>query len=258
MSHTLLDYFLLTQLSAALLIFCRVGSAVMVMPGMGDVYVPARIRLMFAIALTVLLTPLLQAKMPPMAPNVLTLFVQILGEVIIGVFIGLLGRIILTVVHVAGSVIALQSSLAVASIFDPVTGNQSAVVSNILTVAAMTLFFTLNLHHIVLAAVVQSYDMFTPGRFPQVADMNILNARLISDCFNLGVMLAAPHIVFSLLFYLAGGLMTRVMPNFQIFFVMMSPQILIAMFLLFAIMPIMLQTFADFMQTQLTNFVTVN
>jgi flagellar biosynthetic protein FliR len=70
-------------------------------------------------------------------------------------------------------------------------------------------------------------------------------------------MLAAPHIIFSLLFYVAGGLMTRLMPNFQVFFIMMSPQILIAFFLLLAAMPLILEQSMNFMEQQLTNFVRV-
>jgi flagellar biosynthetic protein FliR len=68
-------------------------------------------------------------------------------------------------------------------------------------------------------------------------------------------MLSAPHIVFSFVFYLMGGLMARLMPNFQIFFVMMPPQIILAFLLLFAILPIMIQTFASFMQDKLQLFV---
>jgi flagellar biosynthetic protein FliR len=258
MTHSLLDYFVIGQLSAFLLIFCRVGSAVMVMPGFGDSYVTVRIRLLFAVAFTALLTPLLQPHMPMIAGNVLALFIQILGEVLVGVFIGLIARIVLAVVHVAGTIIAVQSSLSMASTFDPINANQSPVVSNILTIAAMTLFFTLNLHHLLFAAVVQSYDLFAPGIFPDVADMNLLNVRLIGDTFALGIMLAAPHIVYSLLFYLAGGLVARVVPNFQVFFIMMIPQIFIGILLLFALIPVIMDVFASFMQEQLGHFVAIN
>ncbi len=257
MSMSLLNYFVIGQLSAFLLIFCRVGATIMVMPGIGEMYVPARIRMLFAVAFTVLLTPILQSKMPALASNVLLLFVQLMGEIVVGIFIGLIARAILSVVHVAGTIIAVQSSLSMAAVFDPINGSQSPVISNLLTIGALMVFFALDLHHLVLAAIVQSYDLFTPGQFPQVADMNVLHLRVVADSFTLGVMLAAPHIVFSLLFYLAGGLVSRVVPNFQIFFVMMSPQIMLGLLLLFAVIPIVLQTFGNYMQEQLTNFVTV-
>jgi flagellar biosynthetic protein FliR len=155
-------------------------------------------------------------------------------------------------------VIASQSSLAVAAMFDPTSGAQSPVVANLLSLTAITLFFTLDLHHLVLAALVQSYEVFAPGALPSAQDMNILHLRMVADAFALGVALAGPHIVFSLLFYLAGGLMTRLMPNFQVFFVMMSPQIMIAFFLLMALCGTMLPIFSNYLENQYLNFVHTN
>ncbi len=258
MTLNLLDYFLVSQVTAFLMIFCRIGSALMVLPGFGDVYVNARVRLLFALAFTLVLTPLLIEQMPPAPPQPLALVFLIGGEILIGVFIGLIARVMLSALHVAGTIIAMQSALAVAAIFDPSSGGQSPVISNILTLTAITLFFSLNLHHLVLAALAQSYDVFPAAQFPRVDDMNLLYTRLMADSFTLGVMLAAPHIIFSLLFYLAGGLMTRLMPNFQVFFVMMPPQIMIALILLILGLPLMMEIFLDFMQEQLLNFVRVN
>jgi flagellar biosynthetic protein FliR len=251
---SLLDYFLVGQLSAFLLIFCRIGAAVMMMPGFGEVYVTTRTRLMFALAFSLLLTPLLQAKMPALPSSGIALTILLMGEILVGAFIGLIARAVLSVVHVAGTIIAFESSLASATVFDPIVGGQTAVVSNLLTITALTLFFVLNLHYLVLAALVQSYDVFPPGQIPAVGDMNMLMVRLVADCFSLGVMLAAPHIVFSLLFYLAGGLMTRLMPNFQVFFIMMPAQILLALFLMFAILPVIMDMYGNFMQEQFMHF----
>ncbi len=256
MTISLLDYFIISQISAFMLIFCRVGSAMLAMPGFSEVYVSTRIRLLFSLALSILLTPLLANKMPILPENPMALFVMMLGEILIGIFLGLIVRTLLTVVHVAGNLIATQSSLAVAAAFDPTSANQSAIMSNVLSLMALTMFFTLNLHHLMIAAVVQSYEVFTPGIFPGTEDMNTLNVRMMADCFRLGVILAGPHIAYSLLFYLAGGLMSRLMPNFQIFYVMIPLQIMIAVFLFLAILPTLMDMFVHFSQSQLTNFLS--
>lgn len=255
MSINFLDYFLMSQLSALAIIFFRVSAAIMTLPGFGDVYVSPRLRLLFALSFTVLLLPILGPRIPPLPSSVIGLTVLAMAEIIIGVFMGLIARTVLMSLHVAGSIIAAQSSLAVAAIFDPSNGAQSPVISNMLSLAAITLFFTTNMHHLVLAALVQSYDVFTVGQFAPLQDMNILHLRLMADAFNLGVALSAPFIVMSLVFYLAGGLMTRLMPNFQVFFVMMSPQIMIAFFLLAALTSTILGLFSNFMEEQYMNFV---
>ncbi len=251
MSLQLLDHFLIGELSAFLLIFARIGAAIMMMPGIGDIYVPTRIRLLFSVAMSVLLTPLLSDKMPPIPASTLQLGLLLITEILIGSFIGMIARTILSILHVAGTIIAYQSSLAVSSIFDPVTGAQTAVLSNFVSILALAVMFALNLHHYMLASVVESYSIFAPGKYPMVEDMFNYDARLVADCFAMGIMLAAPHIVFSFVFYLMGGLMGRLMPNFQIIAVMLPPQILIAFLLMFAILPLMMEVFVNFMQEHL-------
>jgi flagellar biosynthesis protein FliR len=254
MSLNLLEYFLVSQLSAFLFIFCRTGSALMVMPVFGDAYVSTRFRLLLAVGISLMLTPLLAEKMPTLPESLTTLGLLLISEVLVGAFIGMVARTILSALHVAGTMIAFQSSLAVSSIFDPVTGAQTAVISNFVTIVAMTVIFALNLHHYMLAAVVESYNIFSPGAYPMIEDMMKYHVRLLADSFTLGIMLAAPHIVFSLIFYLMGGLMARLMPNFQVFFVMMPPQIIIAFLLLFAILPMMVSAFIEFLRDHLLPF----
>lgn len=258
MTVNLLDYFLLTQIMAFFMIFVRLGTALMLMPGFGEVYVSPRVRLLFALLFSLMLTPLLEPRMPILPSSGLALGALVVGEVIIGSFLGLIVRVMLSAVHVAGTIIAAQSSLAVAAIFDPSSGGQSPVVSNMLTLMVLVLFFTFDLHHLAIAALVQSYDVFPPARMPMVGDMNLLHARMVADSFTLGVALSAPHLIFSLLFYLTGGLMTRLMPNFQVFFVMMPPQIMLALILLIAGLPLMMDIMMGFMETQLMNFIAVD
>ena len=254
MTINLLEQFLVGQLTAFLLIFARTGAALMVMPMFGDVYVLPRVRLILAAGISAILTPLLMDKMPAMPASIFGLGLLLISEILIGSFIGTIARALISIVHTAGTLIAYQSSLAVSSIFDPVTGTQTAVVSNFMTITAMVLMLTLNLHHLMLASIVESYDVFDPSQLPMLEDMLKYYMRLISDCFWLGVLLATPHIVFSFIFYLIGGLMMRLMPNLQIFYVMLAPQIIIAFLLLLAILPIGMEIFTSYTEDQLRHF----
>ncbi len=254
MTLNLLDQFLLSQLAAFFFIFCRLGAALMVMPAFGDSYVSVRIRLLLALAISLLLTPVLIERMPALPQSMLALGLIVVSEILTGVFIGLIGRTLIAITHVAGTMIAFQSSLAVSSIFDPVTGAQTAVLSNFITIVAITVMLAFNLHHLMLASVVESYAVLSPSDVPMVEDMYRYYLRLLGDCFALGTTLAAPHIVFSIIFNLMGGLMARLMPNFQIFFVAMSPQILLAFLIMFAILPVMIEVFIEFARTTLESF----
>jgi flagellar biosynthetic protein FliR len=231
-TFNLLDHFLLAQIYAFLMIFCRIGSMMMVVPGFSEVYVPTQVRLLFSLLFSLILTPLLEAQMPPVPTNVPVMMLMITGEILIGVFYGLVVRMIFSAMQVAGTIIAAQSSLALSAVFDASQGGQSTIVSNFLSLAALVCFFALNLHHLLIGGIVDSYNLMPAGVFPLVADMNHLLVRQMADAFMIGVALSGPHLAFSLVFYLLGGMLTRLMPNFQIFFVMLPPQILLSFLLL--------------------------
>lgn len=253
MSFNLLDHFLLSQVFTFILIFCRIGSALMVLPAFSETYVSPRIRLITGFAMSALLTPLLQDAIPTVPSNVGDMMLLIFAEILVGVFLGLLVRMLLSAMHVTGTIIAAQSSLALASIFDFGQGGQSVIVSNFLSITALTLFLVLNLHHIVLAGLVDSYQLFQVGLFPIIEDMNELIVRKATDAFMVGTQLAAPHLIASLIFYLLGGLLTRLMPNFQIFFVLLPAQIMISILLLIMILSSMMMFYMTHLEDELLN-----
>ncbi|MBN8542913.1 MAG: flagellar biosynthetic protein FliR [Alphaproteobacteria bacterium] len=253
MSFNLLDHFLLSQVFTFILIFCRLGSAIMVLPAFSENYVSPRIRLMLGFAMSALLTPLLQNMVPDVPSTMGDMLLLIIAEILVGVFLGLLVRMLLSAMHVTGTIIASQSSLALASVFDVSQGGQSAIVSNFLSITAITLFFALNMHHIVFAGLVDSYQVFQVGSFPIIDDMSQMMVRKATDAFMVGVQLAAPHLVFSLIFYLVGGLLTRLMPNFQIFFVLVPPQILLSVLLLIMLLSSMMMFYMTHVEDELMN-----
>ncbi|MEJ0009736.1 MAG: flagellar biosynthetic protein FliR [Alphaproteobacteria bacterium] len=177
----------------------------MILPGFGEAYVTPRIRLLFALAFGILLTPLLQARMPLVPQSPYELFLMLGGEMLVGAFIGLLARIILMSLHVAGTIIAQQSSLAVASMFDPSNGGQSAVGEQPAQPARGDAVLRARAALPRPRGAGAELRHLPAGQFPSVSDMNLLQVRVAADAFNLGVLLAAPHMVFSLLFYLAGA-----------------------------------------------------
>lgn len=258
MTLNLLDHFLLSQIFAFLLIFCRIGSAFMVIPGISENYVPVQVRLLFALIFSALLTPILQSSMPAVPSNIGTMSVMIIAEILTGVFLGMLVRILLSAVHVAGTTIAAQSSLALASVFDVGQGGQSAIISNFLSIVTLTCFFALNLHHLMIAGLVDSYTLFQVGNFPIVEDMSGTIARKVGDAFFVGTQLAAPHLIFSLIFYLFSGMLTRIMPNFQVFFVLIPPQIMMSVMLLLITLSTMMMFYMNHVEDQLFTMVSSN
>ena len=202
----------------AALVFARVGAIVMLIPGIGETYVPPRVRLAFALLLTLALTPVLASGLPALPPTMGGMVGWILRELIIGLMIGSVMRIFLSALGVAGEVVALQSTLSFAQTANPMQAQPGTTLAAFLTLLGVTLLFATNTHHLFIAGIAGSYRLITPGEPLMMGDAAELAIRTVADSFSLGVQLAAPVIVFGLIFNLAAGLVGRVMPQFQIFF----------------------------------------
>lgn len=254
MVPSLLEQFLVTELFAFILIFCRMGAGIMVMPGIGEAYISPRIRLHLALAISLILVPVFGDLMPEIPGSPLTLLVYIVAEIIVGLFIGYMARMLISTMHVAGTIIATQSSLAMATIFDTTQASQSTVVGNFLTMSAVVFFFAADMHHIMLNGLADSYSLFPPGMFPVVGDMAEHYMLLFSRVFLMAIKLAAPHIVFALLFYVCSGVLSRLMPSMHVFFILMPAQLLIAFFLILAIFSSVLIYYTGFVEDELRAF----
>lgn len=221
----MIDQFVPADIFAFMLVFARVGTALMLMPAFGEVYVNARARLTIALGVTLIVTPLVTTLLPPMPLSPWKLLLVFSGEMAIGAFIGFVGRLLITALGMAGMVIAFQSSLANAFVRNPVAAEQGALAGAFLTVTALMLIFVTNLHHVMLAGVIESYQLFTPGALPPVSDFSETVARVMAKSFVLAMQVGAPFVVAGLLFSLGVGLLNRLMPQVQMFFVVMPLQV---------------------------------
>lgn len=212
------DYAAANQVYAAGLIFARLGAMLMLMPGIGDTTVPPRIRLAFAFLMTLTLMPVV-ANALPVPGSMGSLAAAIIKEVLIGLMIGSILRLFMSSLAAAGEVISIQTTLAFAQTAAPGQAAPSTSLGAFLAVLGVTLVMTTDLHHMFLAAMVRSFTLFPFERAIPVEDSVQLAIQTVAGSFRLGIQLAAPVIVFSLIFNIATGLVGRVMPQFQVFFV---------------------------------------
>lgn len=238
------------------LVFARVGSMVMVLPALGEVAVPPRARLILALGLTLVMTPVASRAYPALAGAEITSLVALmLSEILVGLAVGLIVRMTMSAVHVAGNLIATQTGLAFAQTFDASQGSQSALVSLFLTLLAVTLIFASDLHHLLIAGIEHSFTLFPPGRLPNAADFMTLAIETVSGLFLTGVQMSAPFLVFGVVLYAAAGVVSRMMPQLQIFFLAMPINILLGFVILGLSLSTMMLWFLDAFRSQAQLFV---
>lgn len=214
---------------AVFLVFVRIAAALMLMPGFGEAYVSVQIRLAAAAVLTVTISPLVIGTLPILPATPLELLLLVLGELVVGVLIGAAARLMMSALHVAGTVIAFQSSLGFAMFIDPTQGIQAALIATFLTLLGLVLIFATGLHMMMIRALADSYVLFTPGQLPPVGDFAALAVRYVSSSFRIGIQIAAPFIVYGLVFYIGLGILARLLPQIQIFFIAIPLQIFLAL-----------------------------
>jgi len=238
------DVSFLPALSAAfLLVFARVGTMLMLLPGLGEMMIPTRVRLTAALVLAAVMLPLhrgaYQVDLRALGP-VLILFGE---ELLIGALLGMTARLTISALQVTGSVVAQQLGLGFVTTVDPTQGQQGVLLGNFMTILGIALFFATDLHHLVIAALDDSYTLFHPGEVPLTGDMAALTTRTIASAFRIGVQLSAPFLVFGILFNLGLGILSRLMPQMQVFFVGMPLSILVGFLILLLVLGAMMTTF---------------
>jgi flagellar biosynthesis protein FliR len=175
-------------------------------------------------------------------------------EITAGFLVGAMASIIMSVLSVAGSMIATQTGLATAQMLNPTMGDQEPVIGNFLSLLGGVLIFATNLHHVAIGAIEGSYAMLPPGAALPTGDMAELAVRLVSGSFALGFQLAAPFLVFGFVVNASIGLLARLMPQLQVFFIAMPINILIGFLLLMLLIGTMMTLFLNYYATQLGSF----
>ncbi len=207
------------QIYTGALIFARLASMVMTMPGVGDTTVPVRIRLSFAFILTIMLLPVLAPVLPTVPDTVSGMAGYVIKEVLLGLMIGTIMRFFLAALSVAGEIISIQTTLSFAQTSAPGIAPGSTTMGTFLGLLGLVLIMTTDLHHLFIGAIVKSYTIFPFSRPIPVDDSVQLAVRTVSGAFRLGLQLSAPVAVFALVFNIGLGMIGRVMPQFQIYFV---------------------------------------
>ncbi|WP_332658462.1 flagellar biosynthetic protein FliR [Brevundimonas sp.] len=200
------------------LIFARIGAVLLMLPGIGESYVPPRIRLSLALVVALALWPVISGVLPALPASVGGMAGWIIREVIVGLMIGALLRSFTTALATAGEIVALQTTLAFAQTANPMQAQPGSTIAAFLMLLGTTLIFATNTHHLFIAGLVGSYELIAPARPLITGDFAELAIRTLGDAFMLGVQLSAPLLVFALIFNIASGLIGRVMPSFQVFF----------------------------------------
>lgn len=208
------------------LVFARVGAMLMLLPGFGEPAVPARIRLGFALVLAIAMAPALAASVPPAATTAWGMALQVASETLIGVMLGGAARMLISATATAGQIVGLEIGIAFAQTADPTQTQSGQLLAVFLAIMGVALIFATGLHHMFLQGVAGSYEVIALGVTPPVGDAAELALEATSTAFRVGFQIAMPVLAAGLIFRVGLGVLSRLIPQIQVFFVALPLQIM--------------------------------
>ncbi|MGL5010580.1 MAG: flagellar biosynthetic protein FliR, partial [Paracoccaceae bacterium] len=180
----------------------------------GEQVVPQRVKLVLALAFTLIIAPAVLPLLPPVDPFPTEMF---LTEVIAGLLLGFGIRLFIFVLQIAGAIAAQATTLS--QMFGGIGPEPQPIIGNVLIIAGLAAAVSAGLHIRTAELLIFSYTPLPAGAFPLASDVAQLGIAQISRAFSLGFSLAAPFVIASVLYNVALGFINRAMPQLAVSFV---------------------------------------
>ncbi len=204
-----------------MLVLSRVSGIFAALPVFGGRRMPLRIKVITVFMITLVCFPTLSVNIPLVPPDAFSFALLVFSEVMIGLTLAFITQIIFAAVEFSGQIIGMQMGLTISSILDPSQGTQTQIMSVIQTLFATLMFLSLNIHHLFIRAIMDSFRVIPLGGWRLSGELvNFLVIRT-ADIFIIGIRLAAPVMVALLLTTVALGIMARAFPQMNIFMISM-------------------------------------
>lgn len=210
-------------------VFLRIVALFAVAPVFGAREVPATARIGLALLFSLVVYPLVRRSLSAPPSDVAPLVLAALGETVVGLLIGLTLSLLFQAALVAGDLIDLQIGFSMAAVFNPALGTQTALMGQFLYRYTLVVFLLLNGHHVLLDALIDSFESLPAARFSLEADGLRLAADLVATVFGVGLRLAAPVVATLLVVDIAFALISRAVPQMNVFVVGMPVKVVVGL-----------------------------
>jgi flagellar biosynthetic protein FliR len=227
-----------------LLVLARIGGLVVSAPMFGHLLVPPRVRAALAIALAAVLTPVVPA--PAALPQDLwALGAAVATESLLGALIGIVAQFVFAGVQLGGQLAGMQMGFGLANLIDPQSQSQITIIAQWEALLALLVFLAVDAHHLMLRALLESFRIAPPGGIG-VGGLGLRGTiALAGDMFVVGVRVAAPVLVSLLLTNAALGVLSRTIPQVNVFVVGFPLNVGVGLVMIGASLPFTLRLVAN-------------
>jgi flagellar biosynthesis protein FliR len=175
-----------------IVVLARVGGVVTFAPFWSHRAVSARVRGLLAMALALIVMPVIAPRLATPPTELISLTMLLAGELVIGFILGFAGRLVFSALEMAAQALGFQMGLSLASTIDPATQAQTAALGMLAQMFGLMVLLAANGHHWMLEVTVRSFQFVSPGGFSMNGTLADIILRLSADALAAGVALAAP------------------------------------------------------------------
>lgn len=211
--------FAVPQVIGFMLVVARLSGLFLIAPVFSSPMIPPKIKLMVLLVLAATLTPIVATTSPEVPASVLPLIIALATETIIGFAIGFSVAIVFAAVQLGASLIDTSIGFSMASIIDPINNAQGAVLGSFYSMVATLAFLSVNGHHWLLAGFKRSFEVVALGAVPDIEQMMTNLFATFAQLFAMAFQIAAPVLITLLLVDVVLGIVSRVVPQMNVFFV---------------------------------------
>jgi flagellar biosynthetic protein FliR len=234
------------QAEIFILIILRVSAMIITIPILGDRIVPFRIKAGLSLLITLLIFPFVQTAAWRLSADVFSLVFRMAGEIMIGVMIGFIGRLIFDGIQLAGQLIGFQMGFSIVNVIDPVNNEQVSIIAQFQYLIAMLVFLIMNGHHIFLYAIAESFRIIPPLGFHFSGELMQLVVVFVKNMLDVAIKTGAPIIAVLLFTSVGMGLIARTVPQINIFIVGFPLQIAIGLISVGVTLPIFVRVLGSY------------
>lgn len=227
-----------TDFIVLFLIFLRISSAVVVAPFLGSRGIPVTVKLFISLVISYIIYLTIDRSVIPQVEANWTLFVFAVKEVLAGLIIGFMLQFVFYAVNYAGTLIGFDMMLNMAEVFNPYEDVQSNIIGEMLYYGALMIFILINGHHYLIQSLNYSFKVIQIGSFSVAEPLHLYLVKLTANVFVLAVKIASPILVSFFLVHIAEGIIARMIPQMQVFFVTQPLKLGLGIFLLTLTIPV--------------------
>ena len=219
------------QIVVWVLVFLRTGAFFMGIPLFAGKMIPVKIRTAFGLILSLIINPLVPAKLE-IADHFAGAIILSINEICIGLLLAMVVRMVFFAVELAGHLISYEIGLMASNSVNPLLGSSDSTITTLLYYFSLLIFFVQGIHYDVLKAFVMSFEILPIGSFFLTVNPTLEFVEEVKQVFILGTLIATPFIALNFLINVSFAVLGKAVPKMNVFMTSFAIRILSGLVLL--------------------------